>query len=50
MASRIQPDTRTPTKTECGGCIGGSVCPARTLRATFIMTFPDSVPKFTITQ
>ena len=32
----------------------GSVCPAcahaRTMRATFIMTFPDSVPKFTITQ
>ena len=24
--------------------------PTRTLRATSIMTFPDSVPKFTITQ
>ena len=28
----------------------GSVCPGRALRATFIVTFPDSVPKFTITQ
>ena len=25
-------------------------CPARALHTTFIMTFPDLVPKFTITQ
>ena len=28
----------------------GGVCPTRALCATIMMTFPDSVPKFTITE
>ena len=33
-----------------GAKLWGGVCPARALHATFIMTFPDSIPKFTNTQ
>ena len=50
FAFELNTETVVPQRPHAMGECLLCACPARVLRATFIMTFPDSVPKFTITQ